>query len=147
MIGTGRHNWFYGSGIINYSLQATQPAFTCQRQQQKQKVNMWNVLKVNNKDTRTTLIMSFLVYCQRWTDFTHLSAVSIVAFEQVNAGWLTLHSISAKITILKTLKWVDVISVLPILLELFYSYWEYILLVNLRLWSNFCLSMILQESS
>ena len=42
-------------------------------------VNMvWNMFKVNNKDTRTAPL---------WTYFTPFSSVSIVNFELVNAGW------------------------------------------------------------
>ena len=46
------------------------------------------MFKVNNKDTRTTPIVSFwYLYCQLWTYFTPFSGVSIVNFEQVNAGF------------------------------------------------------------
>ena len=37
---------------------------------------MWNIFKVNNKDTRTTPLV--------WTYFTPYSSVSIVTFEKVN---------------------------------------------------------------
>ena len=49
---------------------------------------MWNIFKVNNKDTRTTtwrrssvFIVNFEIY------FTPSTSVSNVNFEQVNAGW------------------------------------------------------------
>ena len=38
------------------------------------------MFKVNNKDTRC-------LYCQLWTYFTPSYTISIVNFEQVNAGW------------------------------------------------------------
>ena len=41
---------------------------------------MWNLFKVNNKDSCTASLMS-------WTDFTNCSGVSIFDFEQVNTGW------------------------------------------------------------
>ena len=48
---------------------------------------MWNLFKVNSKDTRTTEMASFwCLYCS----ISHLVLVflfSIVNFEQVNAGW------------------------------------------------------------
>ena len=49
--------------------------------------NKWNLFQVNNKETRTTLMMSFwYLCCYLWTDFTHCSAVSIVDFEERNVG-------------------------------------------------------------
>ena len=49
---------------------------------------MWNLFKVNNKDTRTTSMTSFwFLYCWLWIDFTRSSGVSIVNFEQVNKSW------------------------------------------------------------
>ena len=41
---------------------------------QKYQGNVWNMFINNNKD-------------ELWTDFTHCCGVSIVDFEQVNAGW------------------------------------------------------------
>ena len=42
------------------------------------------MFKVNNKDARTTPLVSFwYLYCY----FTPFSIVSIVNFEQINAGW------------------------------------------------------------
>ena len=49
--------------------------------------HVWNMFKVNYKDTRTTsLALFWCLYCSFWTDFTHCSAVSIVEFEQINAS-------------------------------------------------------------
>ena len=46
------------------------------------------MLKVNNKDTTTTPVASFwYLYWLLSTYFTPYSSVSIVNFEQVNAGW------------------------------------------------------------
>ena len=46
------------------------------------------MFKVNNKDTRTTLVTSCCcLYCWLWTFFTPYSSVSIVNFEQENAVW------------------------------------------------------------
>ena len=43
---------------------------------------MWNKFKVNNKDTRTTLLTSFwCLYCWLWMYFTPCSSVSIIKFE------------------------------------------------------------------
>ena len=47
------------------------------------------MFKVNNRNTRTRCeICSKLTICQLWTHFTPCSSVSIVNFEQVNAGWV-----------------------------------------------------------
>ena len=62
-----------------------------QNKQWKYQNNVWNPFKVNNKNTRTTAVTSFwCCYCQLWTDFTHCSGVSIVDFEQINAGWVVV---------------------------------------------------------
>ena len=46
------------------------------------------MFNVNNKDTRTMPLASFwYLYCSLWTYFYPCSTVSIVNFEQVNAGW------------------------------------------------------------
>ena len=48
---------------------------------------VWNLFKVYNKDTRTTSVTSFwCLYSEPWTDFIHCYEVSIVDFEQINAG-------------------------------------------------------------
>ena len=48
-----------------------------QSQQYKHQNNVWNLLKLNNKVTRS-------LYCYLWTAFTHCSSVSIFGIEQVN---------------------------------------------------------------
>ena len=46
------------------------------------------MFKVNNKDTRTTLLASFwYLYCKLRTYFTPCSSVSIVNFEHVISDW------------------------------------------------------------
>ena len=51
---------------------------------------MWNLFRVNNKDTRTTPLTFFWhLYCFFWADFTHSF---IVEFEQVNDGWVVLQN-------------------------------------------------------
>ena len=47
------------------------------------------MFKVNKKDTRTKRLQALFwcLYCLLWTYFTPCSSVSIVNFEQVNAGW------------------------------------------------------------
>ena len=47
---------------------------------------MYNILKVNNKTTRTT---SLTYFEHLWTYFTPFSIVSIVDFEQVIVSWVT----------------------------------------------------------
>ena len=57
-----------------------------QSQQRKHQNNVWNLFKVNNKDTRRTSATSlWCLYCWLWIDFTHCSSVSIVDLEQVVA--------------------------------------------------------------
>ena len=49
---------------------------------------MWNLFKVKNKDSRTTSMTFVLEYLLlTLKGFTHCSGVSIVYFEEVNAGW------------------------------------------------------------
>ena len=58
--------------------------------QQWRHQNMWNLFKVGNNDTRTWSLTSF--WClnrQFWTYFTHCSGVSIIDFDQVNAGYIS----------------------------------------------------------
>ena len=51
---------------------------------------MWNMFKINTKDTRTTPMASFwCLYCWLWTYFTPCSRVSIPNFAHVTAGWET----------------------------------------------------------
>ena len=51
--------------------------------------NMWNLLKVNSKDTRTVSMTFWCLYCLLWTDFNHFN-VANVSIAQVNAGWKNL---------------------------------------------------------
>ena len=49
---------------------------------------MWNVFKVNNKNTRTMPLASFwCISCYPWTHFTSYSIVSIANFEHAIADW------------------------------------------------------------
>ena len=52
--------------------------------------------KVNNRNTRAMCeICSKLTltrFCLLWLDFAHCSGVSIVDFDQVNAGWESSYS-------------------------------------------------------
>ena len=58
-----------------------------QIQQWKHQNNVWNLFKVNNKDSRTTWTKSFwCLYCQLGIEFTHCSGVFVVDFELVNTG-------------------------------------------------------------
>ena len=55
----------------------------------KHQNNMWNLLKVKHKDTRTTLliidvVLLFLLLI--WTNFTNGFSYSIGDFQQVNPG-------------------------------------------------------------
>ena len=46
------------------------------------------MFKVNNKDTRKMpMALQKCLYCQLWTYFIPFLSVSIINFEQVNAGW------------------------------------------------------------
>ena len=48
----------------------------------------FEMLKVNNRDIRTTPMgLLWVSICYLWTYFTPCSSVSIVSSEQVNAGW------------------------------------------------------------
>ena len=58
-----------------------------QSQQRKHQKNVWNLSKVNIKDTRMKSMTSFwCLYYYPWTGFTHCSGVFIVDSEQVNAS-------------------------------------------------------------
>ena len=51
------------------------------------------MFKVNNKNTRMTLLTSFCCfYCWLWTYFTSLPGVCIVDFEQANVRWVMFFS-------------------------------------------------------
>ena len=39
------------------------------------------------------MVSFWYLYCHLWTYFTPFSSVSIVNFEQVNAGWAVTHSV------------------------------------------------------
>ena len=72
-------------------MDTTQVRFTCSKtiiETLAKKV--WNMFKVNNKNTRTTSLASFWrFYCLLWTYFTPFTSVSINDFEQVMlAGYL-----------------------------------------------------------
>ena len=43
---------------------------------------MWNILKVNNKDTRTTSVSLLLIL-----SIFYIFSISIADFKQVNVGW------------------------------------------------------------
>ena len=63
-----------------------------QNQQGKYQNYVWNLFKVNIKDTgTTTLKTSFWHQYLLWTDFAHHLDVSIVDYVQVNAGWVNMH--------------------------------------------------------
>ena len=50
---------------------------------------VWNMFKVNDKNTRTTSLTFFCCfYCSLWTYFTPFSSVSIVNFYRVNVSWV-----------------------------------------------------------
>ena len=44
------------------------------------------------------------LYCWFWTDFTHVSGVSTVDFEQVNAGWVSLAPVVTSLNKIKILR-------------------------------------------
>ena len=67
--------------MTNRNVPVTQLVLLVQRKQWKHQNHVWNVLKVNNKYTRTTS-MSYLLIFLRFHD---CSGVSIVDFNQVNA--------------------------------------------------------------
>ena len=46
------------------------------------------MFKVNNKDIRTTPMAFFWCFCCNFRNSTPFSSVSIVNFEQLNAGWV-----------------------------------------------------------
>ena len=58
----------------------------------KKQSNVWNLFKVNNKDTRTISMLFWCLYYYFKTNFTHCSGVSIVEFEQENAGCIIITS-------------------------------------------------------
>ena len=53
------------------------------------RTKVWNMFKVNNKDTKTTPMRHFGVFIVNLEHISHLcSTVSVVNFEQVNGGWV-----------------------------------------------------------
>ena len=59
-----------------------------QSQQQKHQKKMYNMFRVNTRDTRTTSIISFWCpYCQLLAYFTPFSRVSIADFEHIFVCW------------------------------------------------------------
>ena len=64
-------------------------------QKWKHQKNVWNLFKVDNNDTRTTSITSFLCY----VNFEHFS-VSTVDFKHVNTSWV--HKFSLIVVSLKS---------------------------------------------
>ena len=64
-----------------------QQTFTCSKSTIKTLKKVWNMFKVNNKNTRTMSLTSFWwIYCYLWTYFITFSSASIVDFEQVNVS-------------------------------------------------------------
>ena len=62
------------------------------------------MFKVNNKDTRTTPMVSFwYLYCYFWTYFTLCSSASIVNFEHAIACWVRSFPFSQDLVILHTI--------------------------------------------
>ena len=60
--------------------------FLVQIQRWKQQNNVWNLFKVNQKDTSGIVNFEQI--------FTHCSGISIVDFEQENAGWNREYSVN-----------------------------------------------------
>ena len=61
-------------------------------QQWKRQDNVWNLFKINNKDTRTSSLMSFWgLYCLIWRDFPHCFSISIIDVEQKNGSRKGFH--------------------------------------------------------
>ena len=73
------------SNCLNYE-QLTQLAFTCSKLTRE---TLWNMFKVNNKDTRTTPITvgNYMFKLNNRNTTTRCCRVSTVNFERVIAGW------------------------------------------------------------
>ena len=54
---------------------------------EKNQNNVWNMIKDNNNDTKTSLMSFWCLYYWLWTYFKHYFGVSIVDVEQVNTKW------------------------------------------------------------
>ena len=83
--------FYFDNLLVSTFMDTTQVRFTCSKtiiETLAKKV--WNMFKVNNKNTRTTSLTSFWrFYCLLWTYFTPFTSVSINDFEQVMlAGYL-----------------------------------------------------------
>ena len=82
-------SYLYISKVYSEVYHLPSESLTVQSQQYKHWRKVWNMFKVNNKDTKTTSVMSLkCFYCQLWTYITPLSIVSIAKFEQVNVNWV-----------------------------------------------------------
>ena len=58
-------------------------------QQWNHQIKVWNLLKVDNKDTKTSSLTSFwCLYCYLWIDFTLCFVIFVIDFQQLNAGWV-----------------------------------------------------------
>ena len=90
---------------------------------------MWNLFKVNYRDTRTASLTSFwCLYCKLWTYFTPFSSVSNVDFEQANVCWDTFHqSLSIPISL-------DLSVSLDIFCSFFPYPYDHILMVYQLVW-------------
>ena len=84
------------------------------------------MFKINNKDTRTT---PWYLYWKFWTYFTPCSSVSIVKFEQANAGYVSVDSIRWSYFYLKR-------SSLQQVLCKDFSYERVLIKVTSKLWIN-----------
>ena len=62
--------------------------FKVNNKKKKNEKKKWNMFKICNKDTRTTVLASFCcLYCKLWTNFSTFSSVSNTDFERVNVCW------------------------------------------------------------
>ena len=79
-------NTVSGNSFRKYSEQFNKPvtSYLVQSQLWKYQNNVWNLAKVNKKDTRTKMKQERCL----WKDFTHCPSISIFDFEQVNVCWV-----------------------------------------------------------
>ena len=54
---------------------------------------MWNLFKVNSKDTKNDIPDFVLMSLEFWKDVMNCSDVYIVDFEQINVGWESIRLI------------------------------------------------------
>ena len=78
---------FFSKDILHVRKRGTQPEFTCLKFTIKTPEYVSNMFKVNNKDTKTTLLASFWWLLLALNIFHTYSSVSIVNFEHVIASW------------------------------------------------------------